>query len=292
MRLRWDSGFNFKNPDRAEYFLARERVNQLEPAGPCTRHGFGKGLDCIPSRLDYQDLSLYTEGASGGFGAFVEIPYREIEPVTSAISPNVCCTRSNFADLTVGTKSLLMDNQLMQLTFQFKTFIPTGDFTKGLGTNHVSLEPALLFTVRWTAETYIQGQLAYWIPIAGDDLYQGNIFHLHFSLNHVLWRPLSNVYVVGTAEFNEWSVLGGNYTKTDFLVVPPPSSGGFPSLTQMRGGNAGPVPVSATTGMFSLGPGVRLFFCDNVDLGVGSAFSVTGDHWAEELIRVEFRWRF
>jgi hypothetical protein len=44
--------------------------------------------------------------------------------------------------------------------------------------------------------------------------------------------------------------------------------------------------------MVSAGPGLRLFICDKIDLGVGSAFAFTGTHWAEELIRAEFRWRF
>jgi hypothetical protein len=44
--------------------------------------------------------------------------------------------------------------------------------------------------------------------------------------------------------------------------------------------------------MFSAGPGIRFVVCDKIDLGVGSAFSLTGDHWAEELVRAEFRWRF
>jgi hypothetical protein len=44
--------------------------------------------------------------------------------------------------------------------------------------------------------------------------------------------------------------------------------------------------------MASAGPGVRLFICDKIDLGVGTAFAFTTDHWAKELIRAEFRWRF
>jgi hypothetical protein len=278
MRLRWDSGFDLKQPDRAEYFWARERVNQLEPNGPCTKHGFGKGPACIPRSLDYEDLSLYMEGASGAFGAFIEVPYSEIEPESSAISPNPCCNKSGFRDMTVGTKSLLLDCELVQIGFQFKTFIPTGDFTNGLGTAHVSLEPSILFALKLTNESYVQGQLAYWIPIGGDDLYQGNIFHMHYSYNRLLWCPMHDVQLVGTVEMNEWSILGGNYTNPDFLVT--------------AGGRTGPVPVSAVTSMFSIGPGARLFICDKIDVGVGSAFAVTGTHWAEELVRAEFRWRF
>jgi hypothetical protein len=44
--------------------------------------------------------------------------------------------------------------------------------------------------------------------------------------------------------------------------------------------------------MVSVGPGLRLYICDKIDFGVGTAFALTGDHWEEELIRGEFRWRF
>jgi hypothetical protein len=280
MRLRWDTLFSIPRPDRAEYFWARENVNQLEPSGPCTRHGVGKGPKCIASRIDVEDLSLYNEVASGNFSAFVETPYREVDPTTSPISAALgldpCCHRSGFADMNIGAKSLLLDCELMQVAFQFKTFLPVGNFTTGLGTGHVSLEPSLLYTFKVGPDTYLQGQFAYWIPIGGDALYQGNIFHYHTSLNHVLWRPIPDVQLIGTAEVNEWSVLGGNFTQTDFFDV----------------ATRRPFAVSATTTMLSMGPGLRLVICDKIDVGVGTAFSVTGPRWAEEQIRAEFRWRF
>jgi len=42
----------------------------------------------------------------------------------------------------------------------------------------------------------------------------------------------------------------------------------------------------------SAGPGIRMFICDTIDLGVGTQFALTGTHWDEELVRAEFRWRF
>ena len=267
MRLRWDSDFSIQRPDRAEFFIPRENVN----------NNGGKGPRGIARTIDIEELSLYTETATGAFGFFVEVPYREVDFDTSGIS-NPIPEGSGFSDLNIGTKSLLLDCELLQIAFQFKTFIPTGDLTKGLGTGHVSLEPALLFALKLTPDMYLQAETAYWIPIGGDNLYQGNIFHCHFSFNHALWKPMHDVQLIGTVEMNEWTVLGGNFTNPDFLIT--------------AGGRTGPVPVSASTSMFSIGPGLRLFVCDKIDVGVGSAFSLTGDHWAEELVRGEFRWRF
>jgi hypothetical protein len=251
-RLRWDTHFRIHEPDRAEFFYARER-----PAG-------GKGPNFIASRVDNEELSMYTEGATATFGLFVEMPYHELE-----VDPAIGRSTSGFGDLNIGTKSLLLDCELTQLTFQFKTYIPTGDFTKGLGTNHVSLEPSLLFNLKLCPHWYIQGQFAYWIPVGGDNLYQGNVFHCHFSLNHILWRPMPDVQLVGTVELNEWTVLNGNFTD--------PVSGRA---------------NEASTAMLSMGPGLRLFICDRIDFGCGSAFALTSDRWADEVVRAEFRWRF
>jgi hypothetical protein len=261
MRFRWDTGWDLLRPDRAEYFWARERG----PLGP----------NVIARAVNYREFSLYMEGAIDRIGIFVDTPYREVGIKAAAISPTPDHTFSGFGDVVVGSKTLLLDCELVQTSFQFKTFILSGDARKGLGTGHVSLEPALLFALRLTPLTYIQAETAYWIPVGGDSLYQGNVFHGHLSLNQVLWHINHNVQVIGTLEGNEWSVINGNYTNSDTLDA---------------GGN--PIPVRARTSMFSAGPGIRFVVCDKIDLGVGSAFSLTGDHWAEELVRAEFRWRF
>jgi hypothetical protein len=288
MRLRWDTGWNLTKPDRAEYFWPRERTqpNQLESKDPWARHGIGKGPVGITASVFYQDLGLYTEGGTDRFSFFVEVPYRHVSPQTAdinfALTPvQVPCRHSNFADMNVGTKAMLLDCELIQITFQFKTFIPTGDFTNGLGTAHVSLEPSLLFNLRLSPKDYLQGQFAYWIPIGGDPVYQGNIFHFHLSCNHVLCCPCPGLRLIGTVEVNEWSVCNGAFTDTSFLAGDP-----------ANGNRLSPVAAPAVSTMASAGPGVRLFICDKIDLGVGSAFAFTTDHWAKELIRAEFRWRF
>jgi hypothetical protein len=239
---------------------------------------------------------LYMEGAAARFSIFVETSYLHFDPDVAPVAPligrsaaavaspagsslmNLPQPASGFGDLVVGSKALLLDSELVQTTFQFKTFIPTGDFTKGLGTGHVSLEPSLLAGVRLNHATYLQGQLAYWIPIGGDRDYQGNVFHAHASLNHVLWCPSPGWTVVGTLEASEWTVLNGLETATDFLL---PVKG---KLT--------PVATDAKTSMLSAGPGIRLFICDKIDFGAGSQFALTNTHWEGELFRVEFRWRF
>jgi hypothetical protein len=294
MRLRYEHDWNIRNPDRGEFFWAAPNfaagktnpgpVQLIGPAGPCARSGFGKGQGCAPDSVDADELFLYSEAGTGRFSAFVEMSYESLDPTDSpAFIENgfgACCHRSGFGDMNVGTKAMLLDCQLVQLSFQFKTFIPTGAFTKGLGTGHVSLEPSFLLGLCLTHDCYLQAQFSYWIPIGGDDLYMSDVFHNHLSINHVLCRPCTGVEVVGTLEFNDWWFLSGAYTQTAFLI---------------RDANGVPSPVLGTGGgsnIFSAGPGIRVFICDKIDFGVGSAINFGGDRLAEDVVRAEFRWRF
>jgi hypothetical protein len=290
-RLRWDSGVNLQFPDRSEYFWPRAdgMGKGPNPVADATAKpgssGTPAGVPSVPTGipgtgttpgvaarhfpfkgeigLSYNDLSLYTEGATGRIGAFVEIPYRSTDPTLAA-------HQAGFLDMNVGTKTLLFDCELLQLGFLFRTYIPTGTFTKGLGTGHVSFEPELLLAVKITADTYLQAEIAEWIPVGGDPLYEGSIFHYHTSLNQVVYRILPDVPVIGTLEFMGWSFQAGRYTD--------------PVL--------GPFQKSSGDSYLYVGSGLRLVICDRIDFGISAAFAVSDHHWADQLYRSEVRWRF
>jgi hypothetical protein len=264
MRLRWDSTLGVRRPDQAEYFLARERLK--DSPDPILR-GTGKGPSFVARKIDEEELSLYNEAALGRFGFFVEIPYREVDLYSSTSAPDQAGT--GFGDMTIGTKSLLLDCELLQISFQFKTYLPVGSTGRGVGDGHVSLEPALLFGLKLAPETYLQAEAAYWIPIGGDNLYEGNIFHAHISLNHILWCILPDVQLIGTLELSEYSIINGHFTDPASML-----------------------PAAATSSMVSGGPGLRLNICDKIDFGVGTQFNFSGNRWADDQFRAEFRWRF
>jgi hypothetical protein len=247
-RFRWDAGRNLTLPDRAEYFWPAIGI---------------KGPGVPENRVDYHVLSLYVEAASERFSFFIDTPYRSLDPDRNAGA-------AGFGDLVLGTKSLLLDCELMQLTFQFSTFIPTGAAGRGLGTGHVSLEPSLLAAVKLHPDTYYQGQLAQWIPIAGTAGFQGGVLHTHHAINHVLCRPVGDTQLIGTFEVGTWSFQSGSFTD--------------PVTGLARSANG--------TTYASIGPGIRLSICDKVDIGFGAAFSVTREHFADQLYRTELRWRF
>ena len=254
-RLRWDAGLDAILPDRAEYSWARA---DGQGKGPSPAAGF-----LAVRGLTYHELSLYTEVGSSGFSVFTDVPYRSLDPTGT---PHA----AGFADMNVGTKTLLFDCELLQVSFQFRTHIPMSNTMKGLGTGHVSLEPSLLMGLCLGPETYFQGQISEWIPIGGDEDYAGAILHYHVAINHVLWRPLSDVPLIGTMECSGWSFQDGAYSDpvTGFMR----QASGQTTLT--------------------FGSGLRLAVCDKIDFGTGVAFALQDRHLANVLVRSEFRWRY
>ncbi len=253
--IRWNGSRSGSFPDRSEYLWARADGRGRGPRPPNGR--------IAEIRFDYDDLVLITETAKDKLSAIVEMPYR-------AISPDTYAHGAGFGDMAIGTKTLLFDCELLQVSMQMKTYLPVGNPLKGVGTGHVSLEPSLLFALKLHHDCYVQGQLSEWIPIGGDPSYMGSIFHTHFSFNHVVHRFGPDIPLVGTMEVNTFSFQDGAYTD--------PILGAFQK--------------SSDTTYVSLGPGLRLFFCDKLDIGFGAAFSVTGEHFSREYYRTSVRLRF
>lgn len=252
-RVRWDAGRNLTQPDRAEFFWAKASNPPLNGRGPR-----------FTTSVDYDDLTLYQETASGAFSFFVETLYRGIDSDANG-------HHANFGDINLGTKSLFIDCELMQVAFQFRTYIPAGLSRNGLGTGHTALEPSLLSSVKLMTDTYLQGQVAYWIPLGGDGSYQGATWVFHSSLNH-LWCKKGAFQLISTAEVNGWTFTDG-------------------AVTNRVAGNLVTTKASGES-YVSLGGGLRVVFCDNMDIGFGAAFAVTDDHFADQLYRTEFRLRY
>jgi hypothetical protein len=267
--LRGDFGYNLAFPDRSDYFWAQDKgfknvdgvmSTGKGPTRPTLIANFGE------PKVDYKEGWLHTEGARGAFGLFIDLPYEQVTPQTY---PGA----SGFGDMDIGTKSVLLDSELLMLAFQFKVFIPTGTFSKGLGDGHVSLEPSLLSTLKIGPATYSECQLAYFFPIGGDQSSQGPVFHYGLSLNQILCQCGCEkaITVVGCVELTGYEFTGGAYTD--------PFTG---RLLASR--NVGSI-VNA-------GPSVRLDLWNVVDFGIGGQFALTSDHLSESLLRAEFRWRF
>lgn len=254
-RFRWDYGAHFAYPDRGEFFFARGDGNGKGPkANPPLR--------AIPY-VDYHELNLINEIAMGAAGVQIAVPYRAVN--STPFGPD----GAGFADMSITAKTMLLDSELALFGFQMRTYIPIGQTGKGLGTGHVSLEPGLNFGLRCGPDTYLQAQVVEWIPLGGDNDYQGAHLRWGTSLNHVLWRPIKDVQLVGTLESTGISFQDGLFTD--------------PVL--------GPQRLAKRTSA-TLGGGLRLFFCDSFDVGVGYQHGITGKYLIRDQLRFEARYRY
>src|SRR6476646_11872725 len=131
LRLRADFGYDFRTPTRAEFFYPRGR-----PAGP--------GLPEPERSVDFQDQTLYLEKTlAPDWSVFAEGALRSLNP---DINPNA----TGLGDMNLGFKYAFLTDDSEIWTFQLRTSLPTGAAGRGLGTRHISLEPAVLGFVRLT----------------------------------------------------------------------------------------------------------------------------------------------
>jgi hypothetical protein len=249
LRFRFDAAYDNLRPTRADFFWS---VGGTAGDGPS-----------IPeSSVDYQDLSVYGEALiTPSFSAFVNLPARFLDPEQN---PNT----AGMSDMDAGFKRTLIDEADMVATFQFRTYAPTGDVDRGLGNNHVSLEPALLLYKPLGECWGLEAELRDWIPIGGTDL-AGNIIRygagVHCTaLSTCCWQ------LTPVAEFVGWTVLDGGVSVRQ------------PTGAAILEDAAGDTIVNAKLGM-------RFKYADQLDLYAGYGRPLTGDSWYLNTLRFELR---
>ncbi len=253
LRLRYDAGYRFLFPNRGEFFYPKPG-----PSGP--------GLPRAESRIDYQELFLYGETLLvPRVSAFLEVPVR-------AINPEVNANATGFSDLTTGVKVGLIDDSWCHLTGQLRVYTPTGDGDRGLGTEHVSLEPGLLFLGQCTDRCNLYGELRYWVPIGGTN-FAGDIIRYGLGASYELLDPCGGRRVAPVVEFVGWTLLDGLKSR----------------LTP--GGVLGPLDATGDT-IVNAKVGVRFGWGGPMDFFVGYGQALTGNQWYQNVLRLECRWAY
>jgi hypothetical protein len=260
VRIRFDAAYKDNRPDRAEFFYAKCGCFPGAPGPP-------KG----ETRVDYQDISAYLEGAlATRFSVFVEAPVRFLNPEQNN-------NTAGYADMNMGAKAALISTPEQVLTFQFRTYVPTGADHRGLGNDHVSLEPALLLWQQINDRLYAEAELRDWIPINGTD-FAGNVIRYGVGFSYFLvGEPQlpgrhveSALSVAPVIEFVGWTVLSGRE---------------FDAGENLVKNAAGDTIVNAKFGL-------RLGYGDNHSFAVSYGRALTGAVWYKEIVRVEYRLAF
>src|SRR5262245_41316458 len=160
-RLRYDSSYDNIFPNRSEFFYAGV------PHGPPRQE----------RRVDSQDLSAYAEALlDRNISLFVELPMR-------FLNPEINNNTNGFSDMNAGFKYVLVGDEFFTGTFQLRLYAPTGAASRGLGTHHFTLEPALLANLRLTENLTAETELRYWIPLTGDD-FAGDMVRYGLGLSY------------------------------------------------------------------------------------------------------------
>jgi len=269
VRLRFDAGFNDPRPDRAEYFYA----GSCCPPDP---------NQAVQRTLNFQQLYISGEYAPiKRFSVFTLIPYRWIQPIYLP-APNTVQPISSgggISDVQAGLKFGLIANDSRQLTFQLRSYFPSGDGAAGLGTNHYSIEPMLLYYQHLSERISIESEFGDTHPIGGTHFYSGATpaAPQNFA-GDVLMYGLGPSYklidrdkyqVTPVLELVAWHVFSGLQTGSDNIVQ-----------------------SAAGINVFNVKLGARLNSGRGNSIYAGYGRALTSDIWYRNLFRIEYRRAF
>jgi hypothetical protein len=275
LRLRFDAGFDDNRPDRAEFFYAQCGCDGPPAQGP-------QGLVL---HLNFQQVYMRGEYAPARrFSVFFEVPVRWVQPQQFVTSTGSFTNQAGISDVQAGFKFALFASRERYLTFQFRTSFPSGDSLKGLGTNHYSVEPSVLYYQRLTDRWSFEGQLGVWHPLDGKTPgFPGDVFTYGIGPSYELYRG-ENVRFAPVMELVGWRVLGGKETSGDVLVQQ--RAAGVPAA------NLNPVINSEGTNIVNLKIGARTSIGSHNSFYVGYGQALTHELWYKHLVRLEYRYTF
>jgi len=250
VRLRFDAAYRNNRPTRAEYFYPRGGR-------------FGPGLPVFEPLIDYQELATYVEYAvQPELSIFLNVPIR-------FLNPQVNDNHQGFSDLSAGFKYAFISEPDLVTSFQLQTWAPTGYSRRGLGTRHVSIEPAFLMWTRLTDRVVMESELRYWMPAGGTD-FAGDIIRYGVGFGYGE-RSQCGLWAMPVVEFVGWTVLSGKEA-------------------------VGPAPTAfvdaAGDTIVNVKAGVRVGNGDRSDLYLGYGRALTGAVWYKDIVRVEYRLHF
>jgi len=294
IRIRFDDAFEDQFPDRSEFFYAKcscySHLNQ-SALPPSLRAAFdpnapGPGLG-VPNSINYQQLNMNLEySPQRRFSAFVEVPIRWLQPQGFQPLPPASLgflpfsSQSGLSDVTAGFKFAAVATESTYLTFQFKSYFPSGDASKGLGTNHYSVEPSLLLYQKLSSRFTLEGQIGDWHPIGGSsgvpvtnsEGFAGDVFFYGLGPSYKLYQG-HHIGLVPVVELFGWHVLSGFETQP----------GGTVDLA-----------ANEVSGMniVNLKFGVRTNIGVHNSVYAGFGQALTHDDWYKHIVRLEYRYSF
>jgi hypothetical protein len=287
VRFRFDAAWHTQSPDRAEYFYAKCGCynSQLAGTGSAAFDPKAPGPQGgAATDLNFQQLYMEAEYAvSSRLSFFGEIPVRWIQPKSFASDTGTFSNQSGLSDLQAGVKAGLFTGEGSALTFQFKSYFPTGDPARGLGVNHYSIEPGLLYYQKVGSRGAIESQFLFWHPIGGSQgvatlsinpnpgSFAGDVVSYGVGPSVEVYNK-GRIRVAPVVELVGWSVLGGFQTAWV--------------------NEANTSTTASGTNILNLKAGVRTTVGSRNSLYVGYGRGLTNAVWYKDLVRAEYRFTF
>ena len=284
VRMRFESGWHAQFPDRAEFFyakcgcyraLAGSGLLAYDPNAPGPQPG-------VATDLNFQQLYFEGEYAPvSRLSFFAEAPIRWLQPQSFVPETGSFGNQHGLGDVRAGVKLGVFNKESSALTVQFRGYFPSGDASRGLGVNHGSIEPSVLFYQK-AGRLALETQFSYWHPTGGSEgvasasnsnpgPFSGSVLSYGigpsievYSSDHVRLAPV--VELVG------WRVLGGFQTVW---------------IATDRIGDA-----VGDTNIVNLKMGARAVIDGRNSIYAGYARGLTSAVWYEDLVRVEYRFSF
>jgi hypothetical protein len=273
-RVRFDSGRDLKGADRAEFFYAKcGCYRDLPPTNAAyDPNAPGPGPGVLTS-ADFTEFHVYGEYALGGRASVVgNLPIRSLKPQSFLPGTGSFSDQSGIGDVRAGLKVGLATDSNSQITLQGMVYMPTGKSENGLGTNHWSVDPAILYSTQLGPYASLEAEFgtvfptdgSAGVPTSSPDKFAGKVIHYGIG-------PSFDVYSDGRTRFAPvveifgWHVVDGYST---FENAP------------VNGVNIVNIKIGAR-----LASGLN-----SVYVGWGKA--LTDTTWYDNLIRFEYRYGF
>ena len=276
IRIRFETGSGNHVPDRAEFFYAKcGCYRDLRGQAPFDPNAPGPGPGIVTD-MNFQQLYAQGEYAvNDRFSAFAEMPLRWIQPQAFAPPPpgGSFPSHSGLSDLRGGVKYVILSESQQMLTVQLKAFLPTGKALNGLGTDHASLEPALLLYQRFSDRFAVESMVGDWHPFGGSDgvpvsasgKFAGDVFFYGIGPSYEVYQG-ARARVAPVVELVGWHVVDG------FQTADPADASG--------------------TNIVNLKFGARAVWDTRHSFYVGYGHALTDAVWYDDIVRFEYRFSF
>jgi hypothetical protein len=273
VRFRFDTGTGINAADRAEFFYAKCGCYRGLPPTDAAFDPDAPGPPGIATDIDFQQLYLQAEyGFSDRVSLYGELPVRWISPQSFVPGAGVFGDQSGISDLRAGLKWGAVANERQLLTVQLQGDFPTGDAGQGLGVDHFSFEPALLYHGSVNERVNLEGQFGLVLPVGGADglatteeSFAGNVIYYGIGPSFEVYSS-DALRFAPVVELVGWHVLSGFQTST---------------LSEADG-----------TNIVNLKIGARAIMAGRNSLYAGFGWALTDDEWYDNIFRLEYRLGF